>query len=143
MAGHRRLSEQTIHGRFLGPKPRLTSSDLRYLTEVDGTGHVALVATLVDDPGALVAVGRFVRDAADPSVAEFAIVVADAYQGRGLGKGLGMLLADEARARGITRFTATALSENVAVQRLIAAISEHLVFERRGSVTELVAELAA
>ena len=38
-----RLSDATIYRRFLAAKPRLSSAELRYLTEVDGRDHIALV----------------------------------------------------------------------------------------------------
>ncbi len=43
-AGLRRASPESVHLRFLGPKPRFTSRELRYLTEVDFSSHYALVA---------------------------------------------------------------------------------------------------
>ena len=53
-----RFSDESMRRRFLGPKPRLNTTELRYLTEVDGQNHVAFVATLVDDLDAIVAVAR-------------------------------------------------------------------------------------
>jgi hypothetical protein len=50
-----RFSDESMRRRFLTPKPRLTSSELRYLTEVDGQDHYALVATPLDDLDAIVA----------------------------------------------------------------------------------------
>ena len=142
--GYSHLSPETQRRRFLTAKPRLSSSDLRYLTEVDGERHVALVAVPADGPDAILAVGRFVRDARDPASAEFAIVVADQYQGRGLGRELARLLAAEARSRGIRRFTAVVLADNVAVRRLMATIGYGLADRRpAGGVHEVVAELAA
>ena len=140
--GLTRLSEKSIHKRFLGPKPRFSQSELRYLTEVDGVNHVALVAVRADDPEELVAVARFVRLHDDPQAAEAAVTVADALQGRGLGRELGHRLADEARAREIRRFTATLLGDNVASHRLFEAISERVSSRYGGGVEELVAELA-
>lgn len=120
------LSPQSIYRRFLSPKPRFTSSELRYLTEVDGHDHLALVALPADDPGCIVAVARYVRHEGDPHAAEAAVVVGDSFQGRGLGKLLALRLADEAAAHGIRRLTATILAENVPARRLMAAISERL-----------------
>jgi hypothetical protein len=40
--GLRRLSQETIRRRFLAAKPRFTSAELRYLTEIDGVDHIAL-----------------------------------------------------------------------------------------------------
>src|SRR5436190_14465111 len=67
---HSLLSPETVQRRFLAPKPRLSSADLRYLTEVDGNDHVALVAVLAERPEWLVGVGRFVRLPEDPETAE-------------------------------------------------------------------------
>src|SRR3954454_22297018 len=77
--GLRQLSDETIQRRFLGPKPRFTAAELRYLTEVDGVNHLALVAVPYPD-GHVVAVARAVRRPEDPVEAEWAIVVADALQ---------------------------------------------------------------
>jgi GNAT superfamily N-acetyltransferase len=106
-----RLSEESRRLRFLGPKPNLSSSELRYLTQVDGHNHEALCAI---DPstGRGVAIGRFVRDAADPHRAEVAITVADDWQHRGLGKLLLTRLADRAREEGVRSFTALVAQDN-------------------------------
>ena len=142
--GHSRLSEETVQRRFLAPKPRLTGSELRYLTEVDGHDHFALVAVLVDHPHPVVGVARFVRSADDPEVAEFAVVVGDQYQAKGLGKLLGLALADAARRRGIRRVTATMLGDNLPAHRLMARISARMESERPSEgVSTLVADLAA
>ena len=142
--GYSHLSAETVRRRFLTAKPRLSSSELRYLTEVDGDRHVAFVAVPTDGPATIVAVGRFVRDVADPSCAEFAIVVGDRYQRLGLGTHLARLLAAEARSRGVRRFTALVLADNVAVQRLMATIGYGLTDRGpAGAVHEVVAELAA
>jgi acyl-CoA reductase-like NAD-dependent aldehyde dehydrogenase len=44
--GLRQLSEDSTPRRFLAAKPRFTTAELRYLTEVDGVNHIALVAVL-------------------------------------------------------------------------------------------------
>ena len=142
-AGLARLSEQSRHRRFLMPKPRFSSSELRYLTEIDGFDHVAIVALEAEDPDAIVGVARYVRLTEDPQTAEVAIVVADYLQGQGLGREMGRRLADEARRCGVTRFTATLLGENVAAHRLFASISDRLQTETGGGVKELVAHLHA
>jgi acetyltransferase len=143
-AGFRLLSDETRHARFLMPKPRLSSGELRYLTEVDGRDHVALIAVEADRPTHIAGVGRFVRDRGRPDTAEFAIVVGDAYQRQGLGRALAEALAAEAKVRGINRFTALALAENVGVQKLIGAIAEHLEYAHNGDGTRaLTADLAA
>src|SRR5688500_10128841 len=98
-----RLSPESQHKRFLAAKPRLSASDLRYLTEIDGFDHVAVLAVRADDPDVILGVGRFVRLTDLPDTAEVAIVVGDPFQGKGLGRELGRRLADEARDHGVTR----------------------------------------
>lgn len=137
------LSDESVRKRFLAPKPSLSGSELRYLTEIDYVDHWAEVAVLEDDPEAIVGVGRWIRDERDPHAAEAAIVVADELHGLGLGRRLGRSVADAARVRDVRRFTATMLSDNVAAQRLFAAISERLEVEHDGPVDAIVATLAA
>ncbi len=142
--GLRLLSPESQYRRFLSPKPRFTAGELRYLTEVDGADHVALIAVEAENPSHIVGVARFIRDRERPDTAEFAIVVGDRYQGHGAGRALARLLVDEARARGIRRFTATTLADNAPVQRLIASIARDLEHVIAGSGTRFIeAELAA
>jgi RimJ/RimL family protein N-acetyltransferase len=140
-AGYARLSERSRLRRFLAPKPRLTKSDLRYLTEVDGINHFAIVATIGED---IVGVARWVRLHDDPEEAEAAIVVGDPYQGNGLGKMLARELADAARGRGIRRIRASILSDNPPAHALMRVIGERLTDGgHEQGVHEVVAELAA
>ena len=82
--GLHNLSETSVQRRFLTPKPSFSRSELRYLTEVDGRNHVALVAERPNAPvRALIGVARYVRLPDDPEAAEVAVVVADHWQGRG------------------------------------------------------------
>jgi RimJ/RimL family protein N-acetyltransferase len=143
--GLRRLSPQSAQRRFLTPKRSFSRAELRYLTEVDGRDHVALVAEYPADPARrLIAVARFVRLQDDPEAAEVAVTVADEWQGRGLGSLLGRHLAHSARNRGIRRFTATMQSDNVPAHRLMTNLTNHLEQHHVGSgVDELVLDLAA
>ena len=142
--GFSHLSPETIHRRFLSPKHKLSGAELRYLTEVDGHDHHAIVALPADDLGALVGVARFVRSAEDPETAEAAIVVGDAYQGRGLGKELALRLADAAREHGVRRFSAEMLSDNPAALALMRTLDRHLeAGAHEHGVRSLVAQIAA
>jgi GNAT superfamily N-acetyltransferase len=110
---HERLSPETRYRRFLAVKPHLTKADVRYLVDIDGHDHVALVATLPEaEGGPIVGVARFIRIPDEPVAAEVAIVVDDALQGRGVGTELLARLADEAVARGVCRFRATMLADS-------------------------------
>ena len=142
-AGFEHLSDESRRKRFLAPKPRLTSSDLRYLTEVDGHDHVALIAVLLEDWKRPVAVARYVRLREDPTTAEVAVTVDDDYQGMGIGRRLGILLADEARENGIKRFSAEILGENEPALRLMRTISDRLNEVPEGATRALTADIAA
>ena len=137
------LSEESQRRRFLAPKPRLTTRDLRYLTEIDGHDHVALIAVRPNQPNRLVAVARYVRLPEDPEAAEVAITVADDMQGKGIGRQLSILLADEAAGRGVKRFTASILTDNPPALKLMAAMGARLETHTENGVSDLVADLAA
>jgi len=139
-----RLSHRSQYQRFLASKPRLTPEDVRYLVEVDGLDHVALVATPIRDPDVIIGVGRFIRWQDDPTSAEFAIVVADEFHRQGLGSELLGRLRDRARRRGIERFTAMILADNIAVRRLLHRLPGELACSQRsGPVEEIEVALAA
>jgi acetyltransferase len=154
-AAYDRLSPETKFRRFLAPKPHLSTGEVRYLTEVDGRDHVALVATPAEDPNWILAVGRFVRLREDPHAAEFAIVVGDPFQREGIATALLSRLADIATEQGIQRVTATMLADNVAAHRLMRRLAANgldvdgrlveLAMEERhtGSVDELEVAPAA
>ena len=143
--GLRQLSDESVHRRFLSPKRSFSRTELRYLTEVDGRDHVALVAEYPGHPvRRLIAVGRFVRLHDDPEAADVAIVVADDWQRRGVGTTLSDQLVADARRLGIRRFSATMASDNVPAHRLMAKLTKQLEHRHAGSgVDELLLELAA
>jgi RimJ/RimL family protein N-acetyltransferase len=143
--GLRHLSDESVHRRFLTLKRSFSRTELRYLTEVNGRDHVALVAEYPGDAvRRLIAAARFVRHADDPTAAEVAIVVADDWHRRGVGSLMVEQLADEARRAGIERFTATMTSDNVPAQKLMAKLTKHLEQHHAGyGVSEVVLDLAA
>ena len=142
--GLKRLSAETVYRRFLAAKPRLTSSELRYFTEVDNHDHIALVAVELHFPHRIVGVARAVRLPDEPDLAEWAIVIADPLQGLGLGSRMIEMLADAAKSVGIRRFTATMLTDNEPVHRLLARITDRLERDvSHGTTHEVVVGLAA
>jgi len=141
--GLSQLSLESIRKRFLAAKPRFTASELRYLTEVDGVNHIALVAVLAGDPDQLVAVARCVRLPDRPDTAEMAVVVGDPFQGQGVGRAITNVLADAAVGAGIRRFAATMAGDNEAARRLMHTFARRLDEGRiSGGVREVLVELA-
>jgi RimJ/RimL family protein N-acetyltransferase len=113
-----RLSPESRRRRFLGAKPRLTTRELMYLTEIDHLTHEALAA--VDDrDGSIVGVSRYAGwDGAD-GIAEIAVAVADNLQGRGIGRALTARIVHLARANGVARLTATTQWDNWPARALL------------------------
>ena len=139
--GLAQLSPQSRRQRFLVPKSSLSAAELSYLTEVDGRDHVAIVAVLDDEPTQLAGVGRFVRNPQRPDEAEMAITIGDALQGMGLGRTIGLALADIAKSLGIRRFTASLLGTNTAAHRLFHSISRRVQTHYADGLADLVVEL--
>lgn len=109
---HGRLSRQTRYYRFHASMKELSPEMLEHFTNVDYPNEMALVAVIVDgDHAVQVGVARYTR-LEDPATAEFAIVVADEWQGKGIGTRLLLDLRSCAIAAGITQLKATVLSEN-------------------------------
>jgi len=134
-----RLSPQSRHRRFLGPKPSLTSRDLAFLTEVDGRTHVALVA--LDRDGGIVGVGRYAGWRDRPDRAEIAFAVADDWHGRGLGSALGERLVEHARGNGVATLTGSTLAENGPARTLLRRLGfRHLGYD--GAVADYELALA-
>ena len=90
------FSAETLYRRFMSaraPSPAL----MNYLFQVDYVDHFVWVLVDAAD-GPVIADARYVRDVADPSSAEISFIVADVYQGRGIGTLLmDALVADYSR----------------------------------------------
>lgn len=115
-----RLSKSTIRDRFFNVKLDLTPEELTFFTEVDFSCHVALVAELEGDlERQPVGVGRFVRSNDQPEHCEFAITVADEFQGRGIGTALLKRLVECARRLGIRQLDASVLPQNARMSHLL------------------------
>jgi nucleotide-binding universal stress UspA family protein len=100
---------------------------------------VALIA--IDEPSRqAIGVARYVRTG--PGVAEPAIVVADDWQGHGVGAALLDRLMERAREEGVTRFVAPVLADNAPAIRALERLGDTTV-EREGPEVELTIELPA
>jgi RimJ/RimL family protein N-acetyltransferase len=136
------LGERSRVTRFGAAKPRLTDADLRRLTAVDHRDHEAFVA-LDASTGRPVGVARFVRDPADPALADVAFAVVDRWHGRRLGSALTALLVRRACRLGITRFRAQVVGGNQRALALIRQLGETATPRYDGGDVELEVELAA
>ena len=116
-----RSSERSIELRFFGPMKELSEENARRFAEVDGVDRFALVALDPEDEGEIVAVVRYEREAGTDG-AEYAALVEDRFQGRGLGIGLTRHLIEAARERGIRYLHALVMRENRPMLSLLRSL---------------------
>jgi len=110
------LSPETGYKRLLSPRTP-TDDELRRWSAIDPATECALVAvTGPEDREELIGVARFVVES--PDEADFAIVLADAWQGLGLGRELMSRLTDAARRYGLRRLRGDALATNTGMLAL-------------------------
>lgn len=108
----RALSTQSVYNRFFGYRTGISPEQLVRFTQIDYDREVAIVVR-VQEQGAEITVGvnRLTYDPHDGQY-EFAVVVADAWQGRGVGRLLMEKIVEIARDRGIQRITGMILATN-------------------------------
>ncbi len=135
-----RLSNQTIHLRFFGPMKKLSDKQAQYFAEVDGQDRYALVAMEPKDEEEIVAVVRYDRERGTDR-AEYAALVEDSFQGRGLGFALTRALIGAARERGIRDFEALVLPENRGMLRLLRSLGLPESTHREGGVKRISVDL--
>ncbi len=109
---HAHLSADTRYRRYHAAKGDLTKGDLKYLTEVDGHRHVAVVAVDPEQPSELLGVARAVALDDEAREAELAIVVRDDVQHDGVGAALVDALRRRARTEGMGQLIAEVQADN-------------------------------
>jgi RimJ/RimL family protein N-acetyltransferase len=129
-----RLSPESAYQRFFAVMRRLPPDWARILADVDHDRRAAIVA--LGPGGELVGVARY-SVLADPGEAEIALVVEDAWQGRGLGTILLAALLEHAESRGIPRFLAYVLADNHRMMRLIGRVGRVTERSVSGGVASL------
>jgi len=125
----RGLSEDSRYFRFMNTVRELSPAMLARFTQIDYDREMAFVA--VRDEGGReveIAVARYATNP-DGQTCEFAIVVADSWQCKGLGRRMLELLIETARARGLKTMVGHVLAGNQAMLALCGKlgfrISDH------------------
>jgi acetyltransferase len=116
------LSEESKYFRFMNSVQELTESMVVRFTQLDYSREMALVA-VTGEPGQEVELG-VARYAINPDgdTCEFALVVADSMQGKGLGQKLMASLMEAARAKGLSTIEGEVLSNNHKMLKLMARL---------------------
>jgi acetyltransferase len=123
---YERLSPETSYQRFFTVMRRLPPDWVHILANVDYDRRMAIVA--LGAGGELIGVARYAHDERAQE-AEIAVVIEDRWQGRGLGTRLLGELVGYAEARGIRRFRAYVLADNLRMLKLIGRVTT--VLERK------------
>jgi GNAT superfamily N-acetyltransferase len=112
------LSPQSMHNRFLGQIAHPDDSFIEQLTDIDYVNDVALAAVVDDGAGEkIVGVSRYAKDPVGTRC-ESAVVVADAWQHRGLGTALMKHLILIAQERGLKTMESIDLAGNLDMREL-------------------------
>jgi len=114
------LSPESIYMRYAGVRKTLPHEERLRIANVDYESVMTIVAVGIDESGheRIVGLGTYVVDR-ERNEAEAALMVADAYQGRGVGSALFRRLADVARTKGIRALVADVLPQNTAMFRVL------------------------
>jgi len=138
------LSRETRYNRLLGGAINISREYIEQLTTIDYSRDMALAAVVMTESSeVLIGVARYVMDAAPPGTlapSEFAIVVADAWQGRGIGQNLLAKLIDVARGRGVPQLFGEILATNIGMQMMVKKLGFRLE-RHQGDATVLRATL--
>jgi acetyltransferase len=106
------LSRRTRYLRLLSGRD-LVPGELERWTDIDPAREIAIVAVMNDDGSEQeIGVARCAVDDEAPTRWDFAIVVADAWQGQGLGEALLRRLVQCAEEAGVASLSGLTLSEN-------------------------------
>jgi acetyltransferase len=125
------LSPESRYFRFISSMVELPASMLARFTLIDYDREMALVAVFrertvgadgeVTETERIVGVSRYVTNP-DQSSCEFALVVADDFNGKGLGSRLMLSIMDVARDKGLTEMEGLVLANNPNMLKLMRSL---------------------
>ena len=129
------LSRQTNYFRFFSFRRNLTHEQAARFTQIDYDREMAIIALINDNhKERSIGVNRFTYQARRDQY-EFAIVVADEFQGTGAGAILMKRLLEIARDRNIKQLTGIVLAENLKMINFCRAFGFEIVSQEGNSIT--------
>lgn len=132
------LTDRTRRLRYLATRGLPRGTELRAAAAAPSDDGVAVGAWGSDG---MVGAAQLVRLAEEPTTADFAVVVRDVDQRRGVGRELLRMLADEARERGIDRLVGHVSASNDAIRRLVRRELPMSILRLAHGQAEIVADL--
>jgi acetyltransferase len=113
------LSAEAKYLRFMNSVKELTPAMLARFTQIDYDREMALIATVRESGSERqIGVSRYAIEP-DGETCEFAVVVAEDWHGRGLGRHLMRRLIEVAKERGLARMTGEILGSNTGMLDLV------------------------
>ncbi len=136
---HKTLSEESVRMRYMQAMnldQRTAHQRLLRICFIDYDREIALVAEREPAAGnrEIVAIGRLSRDRLAGKEAEFSLLVADPWQGRGIGRELLGRLIDVGRQEKLALLHSDVLGANLRMQRLCSNLGFVLGDESSGVV---------
>jgi GNAT superfamily N-acetyltransferase len=113
---HARCAPHSRRSRFLSPTRQLAPGELEALLG-EGSEYGRAVLAVTADGGSAVGIANLDGDGV--GVARAAVLVEDAWQGRGLGTALLRRVAETAAEQGVTELTGVARADDLSVTRLL------------------------
>ncbi|HEX5015270.1 MAG TPA: GNAT family N-acetyltransferase [Candidatus Limnocylindrales bacterium] len=132
------LSAESLELRFHGGMPRVGDATTHYFCLPDHRRREGLVAEVVNGEGRRTIVGHLCIEpvgSSQPDTAEIAVVVADEWQRRGVGRALLAAAIDWAGQHGFSRLTASLLWGNAPMLNLIRSTGRPVAFGASGAGT--------
>ncbi len=125
------LSPESRYFRFVSSMMELPPSMLAHFTLIDYDREMALVAVFrerkagpdgeIQESERIVGVSRYITNP-EPSSCEFALVVADDFNGKGLGSRLMLSIMDVARDKGLAEIEGLVLANNPGMLKLMRGL---------------------
>jgi GNAT superfamily N-acetyltransferase len=137
---HARCAPHSRRSRFLSPTRQLAPAELEALLG-EGSEFGRAVLAVTADGGSAVGIANLDGDGV--GVARAAILVEDAWQGRGLGTALLRRMAETATEQGVTELTGVARADDLGVTRLLRRAGLRPCAEIVGGEVHLRAPLPA
>ena len=136
----RGLSVESRYFRFMDMLRELSPQMLKQLTDIDYDKQMALVAvTRHHGAEAEIAVGRYAV-LPDGMSCEFAIVVGDEWQRKGVATALMQSLIEEARRRGLQTMVGEVLTSNSKMLHFVARLGFHATMNAKDPTLTRVAK---
>jgi acetyltransferase len=130
---HKTLSDRSVYLRYFGIlslEERIMHERLRRVCFIDYDRQIALVVDLKNPDGThqILGVGRLIKEHGTDE-AEFAVLISDPWQGKGLGSEVLRLLVEIGRKERLGRIVGHVAAENTMMKRVSEEVGFNLSFD--------------